>query len=108
MLPGIVWRCQDFTRFGNHCSGRAAVRHGPFQSGEGIIRFHRMNKPLQMPQPRGCPICGKPAAERLRPFCSRRCADVDLGRWLTGNYAIPAEENDDEADEPKAPPSEED
>jgi endogenous inhibitor of DNA gyrase (YacG/DUF329 family) len=41
-----------------------------------------------------CPICGKEAAEAYRPFCSRRCADVDLGRWLTGSYAIPAEEAD--------------
>ena len=39
-----------------------------------------------------CPICGKPAAERHRPFCSRRCADVDLQRWLAGVYAIPAVE----------------
>ncbi len=37
-----------------------------------------------------CPICGKPAVEELRPFCSRRCADVDLGRWLTGQYRVPA------------------
>jgi endogenous inhibitor of DNA gyrase (YacG/DUF329 family) len=36
-----------------------------------------------------CPVCGKPADRRLRPFCSRRCADVDLGRWLTGQYRIP-------------------
>jgi endogenous inhibitor of DNA gyrase (YacG/DUF329 family) len=36
-----------------------------------------------------CPICGKPAAEVSKPFCSRRCADVDLGRWLKGGYAIP-------------------
>jgi hypothetical protein len=36
-----------------------------------------------------CPICGKPADSRLQPFCSRRCADVDLGRWLKGGYAIP-------------------
>ena len=36
-----------------------------------------------------CPICGKPAAEPHLPFCSRRCADIDLGRWLKGDYAIP-------------------
>lgn len=42
-----------------------------------------------------CPTCGKPADEDYRPFCSRRCADVDLNRWLTGGYAIPAA--DDEA-----------
>jgi uncharacterized protein len=36
-----------------------------------------------------CPICQKPADPAYRPFCSRRCADVDLGRWLKGTYAIP-------------------
>ena len=38
-----------------------------------------------------CPICGKPATPRYRPFCSRRCADVDLAHWLRGDYRIPAE-----------------
>ncbi|AUH64153.1 DNA gyrase inhibitor YacG [Paracoccus zhejiangensis] len=37
----------------------------------------------------GCPICGKPGAPDYRPFCSRRCADVDLARWLRGDYVIP-------------------
>ncbi len=41
-----------------------------------------------------CPICGKPAEHRWRPFCSKRCADVDLGRWLGGRYAIPGEPAD--------------
>jgi endogenous inhibitor of DNA gyrase (YacG/DUF329 family) len=48
-----------------------------------------------------CPICGKPATARERPFCSPRCADVDLGRWLTGQYRVPGpslEEVEDEAD----------
>ena len=36
-----------------------------------------------------CPICGKPTDQRLRPFCSRRCADIDLGQWFKGGYAIP-------------------
>jgi endogenous inhibitor of DNA gyrase (YacG/DUF329 family) len=45
-----------------------------------------------------CPICGKPAGPRLNPFCSTRCADVDLNRWFAGSYSIPASE-DDEADE---------
>lgn len=39
-----------------------------------------------------CPICKKPTDERYRPFCSKRCADVDLARWLNGAYAIPADE----------------
>jgi endogenous inhibitor of DNA gyrase (YacG/DUF329 family) len=43
-----------------------------------------------------CPICGKPALETYRPFCSRRCADVDLNRWLTGVYAVPVTEAEDE------------
>ena len=43
-----------------------------------------------------CPICTKDTDPTYRPFCSRRCADVDLGRWLTGSYAIPAEAADDE------------
>lgn len=41
-----------------------------------------------------CPICGKEAEARYRPFCSRRCADVDLQRWLTGAYALPAQEDE--------------
>jgi uncharacterized protein len=46
-----------------------------------------------------CPICGKPADPKLRPFCSRRCADVDLHRWLSGVYAVPAVESEEEIDE---------
>lgn len=38
-----------------------------------------------------CPICAKTSDEKYRPFCSRRCADIDLGRWLTGSYVIPGE-----------------
>ncbi len=41
-----------------------------------------------------CPICGKPPQPEYRPFCSRRCADVDLQRWLTGGYAVPAQEDE--------------
>lgn len=39
-----------------------------------------------------CPICGKPAGKETRPFCSRRCADVDLARWLREDYAVPGDE----------------
>ncbi|HET6378263.1 MAG TPA: DNA gyrase inhibitor YacG [Methylocella sp.] len=42
-------------------------------------------------QARPCPVCGKPAVFAFRPFCSKRCADIDLHRWLGGVYAIPAE-----------------
>lgn len=44
-----------------------------------------------------CPICGKMTdSMQYRPFCSKRCADVDLGNWLTGKYSVPAEEMDEE------------
>ena len=43
-----------------------------------------------------CPICGKPAEQHVKPFCSRRCADVDLHRWLTGSYAIAATDDEEE------------
>lgn len=42
-----------------------------------------------------CPICGRETIAKFRPFCSRRCADVDLGRWMTGGYALPSEDRDD-------------
>ena len=37
-----------------------------------------------------CPTCGAPADAKARPFCSSRCADIDLGNWFQGKYAIPA------------------
>ncbi len=45
-----------------------------------------------------CPICKSETVHAYRPFCSRRCADLDLGRWVTGSYAIPSDEplDDDE------------
>jgi endogenous inhibitor of DNA gyrase (YacG/DUF329 family) len=45
---------------------------------------------------RKCPICGKPATEASKPFCSERCRDVDLNRWLSDSYRIPAARDDDE------------
>ncbi|MGD9669849.1 MAG: DNA gyrase inhibitor YacG [Hyphomicrobiaceae bacterium] len=45
-----------------------------------------------------CPICGEPTARDFRPFCSRRCADVDLARWLNGAYAIPVTDADADED----------
>ena len=44
---------------------------------------------------RRCPICGKPRVEEFKAFCSKACADIDLSRWLSGRYAIPAQENDE-------------
>lgn len=46
---------------------------------------------------RGCAVCGKPVSAEFRPFCSRRCADVDLQRWFAGAYAIPAQEAEDDS-----------
>jgi len=42
-----------------------------------------------------CPVCGKTAAAQHVPFCSKRCADVDLGRWFKGSYSVPVVEHDD-------------
>ncbi len=50
------------------------------------------------PETRACAICGKAQAERFRPFCSKRCADIDLSRWLKGVYAVPAEEDDGDSE----------
>ena len=50
------------------------------------------------PSARPCPICGKPAQQEYRPFCSKRCADVDLQRWLSGLYAIPSSDDEAEGD----------
>ncbi|MBK5945001.1 DNA gyrase inhibitor YacG [Rhodobacter veldkampii DSM 11550] len=49
-----------------------------------------------------CPICGKPADPNYRPFCSRRCADIDLGRWLKGSYVIPGDVSEED-DSPRPP-----
>jgi endogenous inhibitor of DNA gyrase (YacG/DUF329 family) len=65
------------------------------------------NKPATPPlgprkKERHCPICGKPRSERYDPFCSKRCADVDLHRWLKGSYVIPggrAPQEPEEGDE---------
>ena len=51
---------------------------------------------MRMSAARKCPICEKATVERFKPFCSKRCADLDLGRWLKGTYAIPAREDEEE------------
>ncbi len=50
------------------------------------------------PKKAGCPICGRPHEPKFRPFCSKRCADVDLGRWLGERYVVsePALAEDEE------------
>lgn len=52
---------------------------------------------------RRCPICAKPAATRWQPFCSKRCADIDLGRWLGETYRIPTTDAGDQAIPTDAP-----
>lgn len=42
-----------------------------------------------------CPICEKPTETAFRPFCSKRCADIDLAKWFSGSYAIPADDPED-------------
>ena len=42
-----------------------------------------------------CPICDRKADAKYRPFCSKRCADIDLGRWMSGGYAIPSNDPED-------------
>jgi endogenous inhibitor of DNA gyrase (YacG/DUF329 family) len=53
--------------------------------------------PLRPKRP--CPECGKPSARETYPFCSTRCKNVDLNRWLSGSYAIPATEEEDNLDD---------
>ena len=42
-----------------------------------------------------CPVCNEPTEHEYRPFCSKRCADIDLGRWMTGAYAVPSTDPED-------------
>ena len=58
-----------------------------------------MTEPVRLRPKRPCPICGKPSTQKAHPFCSTRCAQVDLNRWLGGHYAIPVEENEAEKEE---------
>lgn len=53
------------------------------------------DQPNTAPPARPCPICGKPSLQRYKPFCSARCADIDLGRWLKGSYVVPGEPLDE-------------
>ena len=55
-----------------------------------------MNGPAPKLSSAICPLCGKPAEHAYRPFCSKRCADIDLNRWLSGVYAVPVKEETDE------------
>ena len=62
------------------------------------------DKPLHLKIVKGhsqkaaCPLCEQPAKAPHTPFCSRRCAQLDLGKWLTGDYTIPAHEAMEDSD----------
>jgi uncharacterized protein len=60
-----------------------------------------MPAPTDVPCNSTCPICGKPTVDAFRPFCGKRCRDVDLNRWLSGVYAVPVKEDEDEDGAPK-------
>ncbi len=51
---------------------------------------------------RRCPICSRPTSPEFTPFCSKRCADVDLHRWLGEGYRVPLDTDDDMRDSPDA------
>ncbi|MEO6396752.1 MAG: DNA gyrase inhibitor YacG [Devosia sp.] len=48
---------------------------------------------------RPCPICGKPSSQQYHPFCSARCQDIDLNRWLSGVYVVPAKDEPEDGDD---------
>ena len=60
--------------------------------GERIVK---LSKPAGRRDRRKCPICGRPPLPAHAPFCSPRCADEDLRRWLSGEYRIPTDETAD-------------
>jgi|HubBroStandDraft_6_1064221.scaffolds.fasta_scaffold175819_2 endogenous inhibitor of DNA gyrase (YacG/DUF329 family) len=69
----------------------------------GMTHFNGMKHVPNEPsasRPRRCPICGKPAVPEFRAFCSRRCADVDLNRWLSDVYVVPGKAEEAEDGEP--------
>jgi len=57
-----------------------------------------MSKPVSAQ----CPLCGKPTTDAVAPFCSARCRDVDLNRWLSGSYKVQTDEKPDETSDPDA------
>ena len=68
-------------------------------SGPGIKSDAAKGKVEGLRRSRPCPICDKPSTKQSYPFCSPRCKEVDLNRWLSGSYAIPAAEEDIPDDE---------
>ena len=80
-----------------HALALAAIGHHI----AGMAKTNDMSESAQSLGAKPCPICGKPGLPEFRPFCSRRCADVDLNRWLGGVYAIPVKDGEDEDGAPR-------
>jgi endogenous inhibitor of DNA gyrase (YacG/DUF329 family) len=70
-------------------SARSREPHGPASGGPARGTVKRPK----------CAICGKPTSHDYRPYCSKRCADLDLGRWLKDAYAVPGEPVSSEGEE---------
>ncbi len=61
-----------------------------------------MSRSDSSPRRAACPICKKESVQDFRPFCSKRCADIDLGKWLSNHYALPVESDcDEDGDRPE-------
>ncbi len=84
----------------DHALALAAIGHHI----DGMAKMNDMSERAEGPRGNRCPICGKPSAPEFRPFCTRRCADVDLHRWLGGVYAIPVKDEEDEDGAPRREP----
>lgn len=82
------------------CEGMSDSRPGHRESGTGAGDGNARG--------RRCPICGRPTVHEVRPFCSKRCKDIDLHRWLGGHYAIPVVEEDAGKGDPDTEPPEPD
>jgi len=65
-------------------------------AGRRATHIDGMSERATTPRSKSCPICGKPTVEKFRPFCSRRCANVDLNRWLSGVYSVPVKEEEED------------
>jgi endogenous inhibitor of DNA gyrase (YacG/DUF329 family) len=72
---------------------RSEIVANRYDSSTGMTKD--LPKDANVPRSRRCPICGKPAVAEFRAFCSRRCADVDLNRWLSGVYAVPGKADEE-------------
>ena len=66
----------------------SAYRHADNDNDKVKTLNSKSNQSDKAVSSRKCPMCSKNTVQEFRPFCSRRCADLDLGKWLDGNYAI--------------------